>query len=112
MGLASKIKGLRGQVTAPTLTTAATIVLPPEYDTVYLSGTDTVTALKTDMIRKDREVTLRIASGTATITNTNDPTAAGTIDLGGSNLAMAANDVLKLMQLASGAWVRSSVADN
>lgn len=112
MGLASKIKGLRGQVTAPTLTTATTIVLPPEYDTVYLSGTATVTALLTDMIRKDREVTIRIASGTATMTNTNDATTAGEMDLGGSNLAMAANDVLKLMQQSTGAWVRSGVADN
>lgn len=86
---------------------AATLTLPDNSNLIVLSGNATVTSLLVNVLQPWREVTFVSALSTTVFTNTNDPTVAGTIDLGGSNFSLGVEDVLKLMLRPDGTWVRS-----
>lgn len=116
MSMTSRVKSLLGgsgrSDTSKTLTAAATLTVPGWSNLFYLSGTDTVTALVAEKSTRDREVTFIGLSGTTTFTNTNNPTTVNQMDLGGSNRAVAATDVLVLILKQDGTWVMKSFTDN
>lgn len=105
----SRVKSLHGGLGGfyNTLAAAATVNVPDGEDLFYLSGTDTVTALVASAATRGRIVTfIQGSSGTTTFTNTDDTTTANLMDLGGSNIALAATDVLCLYLTPTGSWVR------
>jgi hypothetical protein len=92
------------------LDAAATLVLPAGHDSFVMSGTATVTDLQGG--RNGRVVLFRGLSGTTTFTNTNGTTTRGQMDLGGSNVALAADDILVLVGRSDGSWLRLFSTDN
>ncbi len=96
-----------------TLTAAATVNVPDGEDLFYLSGTNTITALTANAATRGRIVTfIQGASGTTTFTNTDSTTTVNLMDLGGSNIALAATDVLCLYLTSTGSWLRIFSTDN
>lgn len=93
---------------------AASLQLSPNKSVFFLTGTATVTALNDEQpILPGRMVTLiQKDAGTTTLTNTNGATAIGTMDLGGSNLALGQGDTCMLVQTETGSWLRVSSANN
>ena len=94
------------------LTAATTITVPNDSNIFLLTGTATVTSLEAMEILPGRLVTFIQDSGTTTFTNTNDTTTSGQMDLGGSNVALAASDVLQLVQRSGGYWQRVFSTNN
>lgn len=116
MSWIARLKSLAGGAGYPvsklTLTAAATVNVPGFSNVFYMSGTDTITSLVGESSTRMREVTFIGSSGTTTFTNTNNPTTAGQIDLGGSNFALASTDVLRLILQPNGTWLRVAGTDN
>jgi len=114
MGWFSRSKSRRGGGRGvPTLAAATTITVPSDSDHFDLTGTATVTSLLADPSTAGRICTFyQSDSGTTTLTNTNNGTTRGVMDLGGSNLALAATDAVTLRLLANGTWVSYGAANN
>lgn len=104
-----------GGTPARTVAAAATLNVPDNAGYVYLTGTDTVTSLVATPSSRGRMVIFQQATGdagTTTFTNTDNTTTANLMDLGGSNRALAATDVLALYLRQDGSWVRLYNTDN
>lgn len=102
-----------GDTSNPTITSAATVFIPDDTNIVVLSGTASVTSLQASPAARNRMVWFYSTSGTSTLTNTNDAATAGQMDLGGSNIALGATDMISLWLRPNGTWVRATpVADN
>lgn len=102
-----------GDNTRTSLAAATTINVPDDSNLFYLTGTATVTSLLSAKFIRNRIVEfVQSDSGTTTFTNTNGATVEGTMDLGGSNIALAQDDVLRLLCRADGTWLRLSNTDN
>lgn len=89
--------------------------IPEGVGTIYLSctSTQTVTTIGANLrIIPNRILRIYGVAGTTTFTNNDGTTTKGQMDLGGSNRAVAATDVLELMQRADGTWVRTNFIDN
>jgi len=79
-------------------------MVPEDTNRVELTGTDTVTSLQAASFTRGREVTFRQTSGTTTFTNTAGTTTEHLMDLGGSNLALAAGDEVTFYLRPDGVW--------
>lgn len=116
MAVTARMKSTAGSKAPPTIASAATLRLPEDGNVFLVSGTTAVTSLvslTTGSSWPGRTVTFigTDASGND-FTNTNDPTTAGQMDLGGSNRTLAAQDVLVLIQATNGTWVMQSFTNN
>jgi hypothetical protein len=92
---------------------SATALPLPDTGAVFTITGSTTVATITAVKNPGRVVRLIAGTGVSlTVTNNDAPTTEGQIDLGGSNLTFAAQDVLTLMQLNNGTWVRCGINDN
>jgi len=114
MGWFARSKSRHGGGRAvPTLAAATTINVPSDSDHFDLTGTATVTSLLADSSTLGRICTFyQSDNGATTLTNSNNPTTRGAMDLGGSNITLAATDNVTLRLLANGTWVRYGSVDN
>lgn len=115
MGFWSRAKQFFGAEAPVELTATATTVLNDRYSVFILDGaTVTITSLVGNSILPGRRVTFLGKTGASaiTFTNTNGASAEGTMDLGGSNVTFAADDVLELIQKSDGSWRRVVSTDN
>lgn len=116
MSIPSRLKSLAGGTgysdTKKTITSGTTITLPESDNFFLLSGTATCTSLMGSPYIRDREVTLMGSSGTTTFTGTAGTSTVGALDLGGVPFAVAAKDILVLIQRASGVWHVKSFRQN
>ena len=114
MSLAARMKSAIGSNYGPvkSVAAAATLEVPLDANVFSTTGTETVTSLDPITVMPGRKITIQAASGTLTLTNTNAATAYGTMELGGSNLALAAEDTVTLVQGDNGEWRRVAVTDN
>lgn len=113
MSVAARMKQTAGGVRIPTIASAATLVLPDDSNVIMVSGTTTVTSLNSGRVWPGRQVTFIGTDGSGNaFTNTNATTDAGKMDLGGSNVTLALDDVLVLVQMNTGAWRKVVSTDN
>lgn len=114
MSLAARMKSAIGSNYGPvkSVAAAATLEVPLDANVFETTGTETVTSLDPITVMPGRKITIESASGTLTLTNTNDATAYGTMELGGSNVALAAGDIITLTQGDAGQWKETSISDN
>lgn len=115
MAIVARLRSMTGRGSPiNTIAASSTITLTDDSDIWIVTGTATVTSLLTaGGIFPGRTVRLISNDATgATFTNTNDPTTDGQMDLGGSDITLAKNDVLTLVRLDSGAWLRVSYTNN
>ena len=114
MGVMARLRSLAGgDRVDTTVAVAATVNVPDSTNLVYLTGTDTITSLLANPATRNRQVIfIQNDSGTSTFQNTDGPTTSGTMDLGGSNVALGQNDVLTLFCRSDGTWVRVSSQNN
>ena len=108
-GRVNSFFGLTGD-TIPTIASAATLVIPDNVTNMYVSGSTTVTLLSSTFL--PGRVIVIYGTGGVVLTNTDDTTTLGQMDLGGSNLTLAASDIAALMQRNDGSWVRLFSTDN
>jgi hypothetical protein len=102
-----------GRFTRTELTSAATLNVPDDMNLVLLTGTASVTALNAGLSTRNRIVTfVQHGTGSTTFTNTDGATAAGTMDLGGSNVVLGQTDILVLLLRANGTWLRITNTNN
>lgn len=116
MSVTARLKSLVGSGSVPTLTLASgttTINLPDETNNVVLNATGSVTigtvnaqASSGQQINHGRVVIFTIATGSSTITFTNNSgtTTRGQFDLKGSNISAVARDIIVMRQKGNGAW--------
>lgn len=116
MSIMARIKMLVGsaEATIPTVASATSITLPRHATAVFISGSTAIVSINANVpIEPGREITLiGAASGTATLTNNAGTNTKGALDLGSGNVNVAADDVVKLIQLNTGAWRRVLATDN
>lgn len=116
MGIVARMKSTAGSKTIPTLASAATLRLLEDSNVYLMTGTTAVTSLVSltaGSVWPGRTVTFIGTDATGNdFTNTNDPTTAGQMDLGGSNRTLADQDVLVLVQASDGTWVMQSFTNN
>lgn len=115
VGFMSRVKSLFGAGPATPLTVAAatTLSVPDGLAWVNLTGTASVTSLTASLSARNRVVIFyQSDAGATTFTNTNGASTAGTMDLGGSDVVLAATDVLCLFLRSNGSWVRVWSTDN
>lgn len=114
MSMWSRLKSIAGgDRTNYTLAAATTVVVPDDSNLFYLTGTATVTALNAGGSTRNRVVTfVQSDSGATTLTNTNDTTTAGQMDLGGANIVLGQTDSVDLLLRADGSWLRLSSVNN
>lgn len=115
MSLGAKIRSVHGRSgTITAVASAAAVTVSEESDVFVISGSDTITSLLgAGGVLPGRIVTfIGAASAAVVFTNTNDPTTSGQMDLGGSNVTLGAQDVLTLVRLDNGTWLRVSASDN
>lgn len=112
MGFISLIRKTPLAVSAiPSVASASALPLPDSGETFIVTGSTTIATIAT---RKQPGRVVRLIADTGvslTITNNNDPSTEGQIDLGGSNLTFAAQDVLTLVQMNNGSWNKVAVVD-
>lgn len=119
MSLTARIKSKSGieQGSIPTIVSATgNINLPNSSDVFLVSGSSKIDYLNQDRpVQPGREIILIGASGgTASLDNVNSSshTGKGFMDLGGSDRNVAADDVVKLVQVNDGTWRLSALVDN
>lgn len=114
MSMSARIKSTAGGDTQnPTVTSATTINVPSDTNFVVLSGSETCTSLVAASHTRNRIVWFYSSSGSTVLTNTDNATTAGTMDLGGSDITLGATDMICLLLRSDGTWVRATgVADN
>lgn len=116
MSIMTRIKMLVGSAEAsiPTVASATSITLPRSATAVFISGSSAIVSINADVpIEPGREITLIGApGGSATLTNTAGTNTKGLIDLGTSGANIAADDVVKLIQIGNGAWRRVVATNN
>lgn len=108
MGVIARLKSVAGgRAVATSIAVSATVIIPEDTNRIEFTGTDTITSLQADSSTRGREVTFRQASGATTFTNTEGTTTANQMDLGGSNLTLAAGDQVTLYLRSDGVWTVS-----
>jgi len=104
--------GLHGGNSIPTIASAATLNIQNDIETMYISGTTAVTKISTGR-RPGRKLRFIGTDATGNVfTNTNDTTVEGEMDLGGSNVTLAAQDILELVQNNNGSFTASLHKNN
>lgn len=113
MGLGSFLKpNPAGSFVTTTLASASALSIPDGSNVFLVSGTTTIATLTATRLPGRRITLIGAASASITVTNNNDPTTEGQLDLGGSNRTLAQQDILELIQLLNGTWVMVSYTDN
>lgn len=99
--------------TLQTVASAATLAVPDAGNTWLVSGSTTVTSLSAGgRLAGSRITFIGATSASVAFTNTNDPTTAGQMDLGGSNITLADQDILTLVLMNNGTWNRIANTNN
>ena len=111
----SRVKGFHGSNAGGlyTIPSASTVSLPDTGDVFLVSGSTKIDLLYANPQTYGRMVMLiGDSGGTAQLDNVNDAALVGQMDLGGSDLNVAAQDVVVLYCKMDGTWVRVSDVDN
>lgn len=91
--------------TQKTVASATSTAINDGENFLLISGSATITSLVAAQSTRDREVTfIGAASASVTFTNTTGTTTANQMDLGGTNITLAAGDLLQLILRANGVW--------
>lgn len=93
----------------PTVASAATVYVPDHAGGVLFTGAETITTLNAAVsTRGSRLVYFYSTNGSVVLTNTDDTTTAGKMDLGGSNITLGATDMVVLYLRSDGVWIRAT----
>lgn len=101
----ARIKAFFGGNPPSTLASAATMSLT-DSSIVILTGSETITSLVHPSKTAGMVTLIGGASANITLTNTNNPTTAWQMDLGGSNRTLADSDAITLFLMPNGTWLR------
>lgn len=114
MGFLARIKNSPGgSRTIQTVASAGTIGISSDTSTVYLSGTTAISYMRTQNIHPGRIVRLIGLTGSRDIVNASVTTTPFAFHVGGgSEVTLSANDILEVVQLSTGAWLRLASTDN
>ena len=96
-GFWSRAKSFLGGGKTTTLPSATTLVIPDDTNTVFVSGSTTVTKVSVNVSSRNRRLTLiGAASASVLFTNNNTPSSDGQMYLAGANVLLQEDDVLEL----------------
>lgn len=113
MSALARIKGMAGRGSIPTVAAATVINIPDDASTVYVSGTTAISTVRTGSPQPGRQVKFIGLTGTRDFQNGSSILLPYLMDLGsGSEVALVESDVLVLIQLNNGAWIRLYNTDN
>jgi hypothetical protein len=113
MGFASRLKSMSGSSPIRTVAAAAEISIPDDTNVITVTGTTAVTHMHTGSIEPGRRVRIYGGASSRDFVNASSTTIPFRFMLGSaSEIGLAANDVLELVQLETGAWLRLYSTDN